>query len=286
MGQGGALEEPSVEPRTREEIELFRPAMEDRVYTTRLQKGGALVAEMRRLVLEWDGTPDCLERLVSANVLSSPSRRRARDVMIRTFMPRFVRSDPPDLWRSVSVLERAGWRRESLLPIHYYAAASAEPLLWDFAVDFLAGREGRGQPEVRTEDAVQFIRQSPSDRFSNGRWSATVSLKVARGLLAALRDFGILAGAAKKRIVPLYLPTESFAFVAMIRQQIHVKGRAALSDPCWRLFYLHDTAVEELFLAAHQRKLLAYHAAGSVVRIEFPAPTVQEYAHELVKRAN
>jgi len=48
-------------------------------------------------------------------------------VIIRTFMPRFVRSDPPDLWRPVSVLERAGWRRESLLPIHYYAAATPTP---------------------------------------------------------------------------------------------------------------------------------------------------------------
>jgi hypothetical protein len=185
---------------------------------------------MRRLVVEWDGSPGCLERIIEGNVLSSPSRRRARDVLIRTFIPRFVRSNPPDLWKSVAVLERAGWPRESLLPIHYYAAAASEPLLCDFAVDLLAESQGRGQPEVRTEDAVRFIRQAPSDRFPNGRWSPTVSLKVARGLLAALRDFGILAGAAKKRIVPLYLPTESFAFIAMIRQQIQIKGRATLSE--------------------------------------------------------
>jgi len=57
-------------------MDLLHSTSGDRIYTTRLQKGGALVAEMRRLVLEWDGTPDCLERLVEANVFSSPSRRR------------------------------------------------------------------------------------------------------------------------------------------------------------------------------------------------------------------
>jgi len=204
----------------------YHPVDQRRPYTTRLQKGGALVAEMRRLVLEWDDKPDCLNRLVEANVLSLPSQRRTRDVITRTFVPRFVRSHPPDLWRPVSVVERAGWSRESLLPIHYYAAASAEPLLWDFAAEFLTDRAARGLPEVRTDDAVRFIWLASSDYFPDGRWSPTVSLKVARGLLAALRDFGILAGTGKKRITPIYLPTESFAFLARLRQVVGIRGRA------------------------------------------------------------
>jgi hypothetical protein len=267
------------------EIE-HQPVVQHRLYTTRLQKGGALVAEMRRLTLEWNDAEGCAERLVASNVLSWPSRRRARDVITRVFIPRFVRSNPPDLWRPVSVLERAEWSRESLLPIHYYAAAAAEPLLWDFAIEFLVDREIRGLPEVRTDDAVRFIRLAPADRFPNGRWSPTVSLKVARGLLAGLRDFGMLTGTGKKRITPIYLPTESFAFIAMVRQVAGIKGRATLTDPCWRLFHLSDTSVEQHFLDAHQRKLLSYHAAGSLVRLEFPAGNLQEYAHELSKRAH
>jgi len=132
----------------------------------------------------------------------------------------------------------------------------------------------------------RFTLQAPSDRFPDSRWSPIVSLKVARGLLAALRDFGILAGAAKKRIMPIYLPAESFAFLAMVRHLIGIKGRAALSDPCWQLFYLSDTGIEQHFIDAHQRKFLGYHAAGSVIRLEFPATNLQEYAHELAKRAH
>ncbi len=256
-----------------------------RVYTTRLQKGGALLAEMRRLTLEWDGTPDCTDRLLQTNALSAPSRARLRDVITRTFVPRFVESRPPDLWRAAAILERAGWRPESLAPIHYYAAAASETLLWDFVLEVLDGRPGWAGREVRTADVLRFLEALPDSRFPAGRWSKTVRTKVARGLLAALRDFGVLAGAVKKRITTLYLPVESFACIARIRHELGVRGHMALRDPCWRLFFLGESAVERLFLEAHQQKLLSYLAAGSVIRIDFPGATLEEYARELAQRA-
>ena len=254
-------------------------------YTTRLQKGGALVADMRRILVEWDGTSGCAERIIRANVLSSPSRYRALDVVTRTFVPRFVHSVPPNLWRPVQLFEQARWSQAALLPIHYYAAAAAEPLLWDFVVEILAEKHGIGHHEVRVTDVLRFLDQSQDARFQGKRWSKEVSIRVARGLLASLRDFGVLAGAVKKRISPLYLPLESFAFLARIRHELGVRGHSALQDPCWRLFFLMETSVERLFLEAHQRKLLTYLAAGSVIRIEFPGASLEEYARELTQRA-
>jgi hypothetical protein len=161
-----------------------------------------LLGDLRRLLLEWSAAPDCAERILRSNPLSSPSRRRLHDVMIRTFIPRFVHSDPPDLWRPIQILERAGWPQEFLVPIHYYAAAAAEPLLWDFVVAGLSERHSRGQHEVATKDVLRFLDTSHDAQFSNGRWTKTVSIKVARGVLAALRDFGILSGAVKEVHLP------------------------------------------------------------------------------------
>lgn len=241
---------------------------------------------MRRVLLEWDGTPGCAERIISTNVLSAPSRDRALDVVTRTFMPRFVHSDPRDLWRPVQLLEQAGWSQAALLPIHYYAAAAAEPLLWDFVVEILAEKHAKGHQEIRVTDVLRFLDRSQDARFHERRWSEEVSIRVARGLLASLRDFGVLAGAVKKRIAPLYLPPESFAFIARLRFELGVRGHSALQDPCWRLFFLVETAVERLFLEAHQRKLLTYLAAGSVVRIEFPGTSPEDYARELAQRTH
>ncbi len=256
--------------------------MGDRTYTTRLQKGGALLDDMRQLLLVWDGQPGCVERLLQQNPLASPSRARLRDVIRRTFIPRFVRSQPPELWRPLEVLERHGWSLELLLPIHYYAAAWAEPLLWDFTTKVMVPRYERGLHEIDTGDVIRFIEESPAERFPRGRWTAEVTMRVARGLLAALRDLGLLSGVIKKTISPLYLPVPSFAFLAMARHQSGSKGRAVLTDSCWRLFSLTTDAVEHFFIEAQQLGLLQYHAAGSVIRIDYPVATLEEYAHVLI----
>jgi bacteriophage exclusion system BrxA-like protein len=255
-------------------------------YTSRLQKGGALIPEMRTLLLEWDDRAGTPQRIVESNHLTSPSRARVRDVVMRTFIPRFVRSDPPNLWRPLAILERARWSTSALVPIHYYAAAAAEPILWDFVADVLAERFSRGQLDVTIGDAERFLVAAPASRFQDGRWTSTVTTKVARGLLAALRDFGVLTGAVKKRIAPLYLPTETFAFLAMVRHQLGGRGSALLHDEVWRLFFLSDLAVERFFVEAHQRKLLTYQAAGSLVSVSFPASTLEDCARELAEVAH
>jgi hypothetical protein len=56
-----------------------------------------------------------------------------------------------------------------------------------------------------------------------------------------------------------------------------------LTDPCWHLFYLGESAVERLLVEAQQERWLMYHAAGSVIRVDFPAETLEEYAHVLAR---
>jgi len=255
-------------------------------YTSRLQKGGALLPEMRHLLMEWSDRPDVAEHIAETNRIGSPSRARLRDVVMRTFVPRFVRSRPANLWRSVAILERAGWPASALVPIHYYAAAAAEPILWDFVTEVLAERFSRGHLDVTIADATRFLTAAPAARFGGRRWTPTVTTKVARGLLAALRDFGLLSGTVKKRLAPLYLPTETFAFLSMVRFQLGVRASGLLHDEAWRLFLLTDLAVERFFAEAHQRRLLTYQAAGSLVSVAFPAATLEEYASELAEIAH
>ncbi len=254
----------------------------DRSYTSRLQKGGALVDEMRELIRVWDGDRSSLASAIEANLLGRPTRARMRDVVFRTFIPRFVDSEPPDLWRSLAVFERAGWGAEQLLPIHFYAAAASEPLMWDFVTDWLFEDFENGQKEVDIAEVLRFLDEAPATRFARGqKWSPKVSLKVAQGLLAALRDFGLLEGRARKRIASLYVPTPTFAFIALIRASLGNSGTRLLEDEAWRLFLFSTTTVERSFIEAQQMELLRYDAAGSVVRIEFPTNDFEEYAHVL-----
>jgi hypothetical protein len=158
--------------------------------------------------------------------------------------------------------------------------------MWDFVTEWVATRYSLGLRDVRTSDVLSFLSATPDKWFPDGRWSPTVSTKVARGLLSALRDFGVLAGAARKEIAPIYLPTGSFAFLAMARQQAGVRAASLRDDPVWKLYLLSETAVERLLVEAQQEGLLTYAAAGSVVRIEFPENTLEDYAHALAERVH
>lgn len=253
------------------------------MYTTRLQKGGALLDSMRALTLVWDDSDSGADHL-AANVIGLPSRHRVRDVIQRAFVPRLVDSRPPHLWRVAAALERAGADRSVIVPLHYYATADSESLLWDFVAQELSPHAGTRQ-ELGTKDVIRFIDHRPDELFARGRWTRTVATKVARGVLAALRDYGLLTGANKKKVGRLYLPVWSFALIARIRYERGYRGDAAIRDDVWKLFFLERTGVERFFAEAAAEYLVRYESAGPVVRIEFPEMSLEEYAGYTARRA-
>jgi hypothetical protein len=109
---------------------------------------------------------------------------------------------------------------------------------------------------------------------------------VTRGLLSTLRDFGVLAGAAKKRLAQAYLPIEAFAYITFYLKQRQPSGTKFLDLLDWKLFFLPPEGVERLLVEAHQRGLLEYHAAGSVTRLTFPSNSLEDYAYVLAETAH
>jgi YD repeat-containing protein len=79
---------------------------------------------------------------------------------------------------------------------------------------------------------------------------------------------------------------EAFAYLAFYLRLRQPSGERLLDDPAWQLFFLFRQAVEHFFFEAHQQHLLEYHAAGSIIRITFPARTMEEYAYALAQRAH
>ena len=76
------------------------------------------------------------------------------------------------------------------------------------------------------------------------------------------------------------------ALLAFLLSRTQRSGDRLLHDPAWQVFFLSEQAVEHFFFEAHQEQLLEYHAAGRVIRIAFPAATLEEYAHALTRRAH
>lgn len=254
-------------------------------YTTRLQKAGAAIEDTRILLRHWnDEIPKekLTEKLITENVLGKASRMRTKDVINRIFIPRFVQGEPKNAWKYLQTLEIGGTDGTTMAALLYYHTARSERILYDFMVVEVYPRFKIGHSEIGVEDAVHYISETVVQEKSGGGWTDTVSLKVARGMLAALRDFGILEGKVKKRIASVFLPSPAFAIIAFILSQQLKSADKIIRCDDWKLYFLSPEAVERKLLEAHQLGYLNYKVAGDIKRIDFPYSTLEEMAHGIV----
>jgi hypothetical protein len=251
-------------------------------YHTRIQKGGALLDDMRMLVRSWSDSGNAGQVQSHLNLLGKKTLARSKDTFVRAFAPRFLHGDPPNAWRLVRCLEDRNADPEILFPVYYWITARNDRLLYNYVTQELAHIARSGDGSVRIEETTVWIAREL--KRTHQEWSRTVTVKVARGLLAALRDFGILQGATRKRVAPVHLPLESFCYVAFCLNQLGSSGENLVNHPDWRLFLLTPTLAERLFLAAHQHAFLSFYAAGRIYRIDFQETSYEEYADVLLKR--
>ena len=172
--------------------------------------------------------------------------------------------------RALAILTQGGLPGAALDRIAYLFAAQADRLLHDVVTDLLAV-PGRAA-EVSAVEVQRFIQDLTRNAAGRQLWSAETALRIARGLLSSLRDFGILKGTARKRLAMPYLPLEAIAFVAFALSRTEGRAGGLVQSAEWRLFLLQPVVVERLFIEAQGHHLLTYHAAGSVIRVDFNVP--------------
>lgn len=251
--------------------------------TSRIQKGGALLGDMRQLVCHWgDMPPDVTPHRFVKEVLPKATQARANDTYTRTFLPRYINGTPKDAWKLCLSLEALTPAQETVVPFYYWISARAEPLLYLFATTELYEQSRAGSDTVRSEDLALWIKKICAEEDKT--WSDVVNIKVARAILAALRDFGVLSGSSKKTIAPAHLPLESFCLIAFCLRVLLADSQELTNHPDWRLFLLSPEIVSRLLLEAHQYGWLNYQTAGAVSRLEFPSTTFDDYVRLVLAR--
>ncbi len=256
------------------------------VYTSKIIKAGALLSDTRMLLTHWDENvpvADNLERFLRQNLFGKTSRSRIEDI-VGIFSQRYLRE--PAVLRALVSMCRSRISSRAIDKILYFHACRADRLLHDIVTEILYEFHVEGRSDISTRDIQQALWQWIGQGKTASEWADYTVVRTSRGLLSALRDFGILTGAAKKRMSPVFLPVEAFAYIAFYLAQEQPSGDRLLRHPEWRIFLLSTQQVERLFLETHQSQLLKYHAAGSVIRIDFPAKTLDAYANVIAKTAH
>lgn len=239
-----------------------------------IQKGGALIEDSLRLIEEWDlDAPKSsnLEKIVGQNLLGKTTSGRGADIVRRTLAPRLIEGGPHVLAALKTVASQSRPFREAC----YYEASRDDALLRRFAEEPLYQWFISGRLRVTVDDVIAWF-----DDLSRAKvipaWGESVRRKTARGLLAALRDFGILEGRNEKRFAAPNLSLLGFVYVAYREQESGTSARALLTGKLWRRWLLDDVRVRDLFLAADRLGVLKFYEAGSAVRIDWAVGSIEE----------
>jgi len=245
-----------------------------RTFTSNIQKGGALLDDARRVVEVWDLGQDAtwnLARISEQNLLAKSSRARADDVLLRVLGPRLIEPGP----QVIAALKQLLVSPRGFTDAYYFEATRDDALLAAFAEGPLFEWWERGRIGVDVESVSAWLADL-AETGQTPQWTETIRTKVARGLLAALRDFGILTGAVRKEFAPPSLSIAGFGYVAFRLHEDGSSSRALFASVVWRRWLLDLARVTELFQEAERQGLLRYSSAGSAVRVDWLQDTLSE----------
>lgn len=246
------------------------------MYTVNIQKGGAMLDDTRQVIEVWDDAADPssnMHRIAEANLLGKTSRKRSDDVMRRIIGPRYVTPGPEVIPALRSLRDDPRAFREAC----FYETARDEQLLAAFAEGPIFDWYTNGRIGVTVDEAKAWL-ESLAQAGQLPDWTDTVRTKVGRGLLAALRDFGVLNGTVRKEFNAPGMTAKGFAYVAYREHQQGVSARALVEGTIWRRWLLDARWVNDLLTQVDRLGLLHYARAGSAVRIDWRAVNLEEVA--------
>jgi hypothetical protein len=226
------------------------------------------------LVEVWDISETAnwnLDRITDANLLAKPSRARADAVLQRVLRPRLVEPGP----QVIAAMKELLGSPRGFIEAYYFEASQDDGLLAVCAEELLFGWWESGRVGVNVNDVVIWL-EDLAAKGVTPRWADTTRLEVARHLLAALRDFGVLSGAVRKEFSRASLSVAGFGYVAFRLHELGASSRGLLASPVWRRWFLDRARVTELFHEAARTGLLRYSSAGSAVRVDWLQDSLSE----------
>ncbi len=123
------------------------------LYSSKIIKAGALLADTKTLISRWDGTATVADNLVRfrrENVFGKASRSRVEDILA-VFRQRYLGDE--EVVTALVVLVRRGLAAASLDRILYFHAAQADRLLHDVVTDWLVPLQESGVSSIEVDEA-------------------------------------------------------------------------------------------------------------------------------------
>lgn len=257
-------------------------------YTIAICKGSALLEETRALLRAWQqGEPlkGFDDRVLREDTLGKTTAYRARDIVRRVFARRYLQPDDQvarHLKHLLEVLPYGAWFSDVCL----LYAARADQALREVITDFYWPAMEEGRLTLLPDTVVRFLRDAQSEGRMEKPWSDAVRLKVARGLLKALTDFGLLREVARgRRETVSYHPTD--LVLVYLAHDLHAAGltdASVVDHTDWDLYGIKRSHRFDVLNRLAGDGWWIAQGAGAVVRITWKYETLGEAVDALAGR--
>jgi hypothetical protein len=206
-------------------------------YLPTLASKTALVEETRLFLLTYERLSDvemALEALV--NEALAQRSRRTRTTIVSIIRSRLLRWNPP-AW---VLHDCVSFARESHLDALRAALllhiARQDHLLYDFVQQVIVPRRQRGEFRIFLSDAQTFFDAAQKEHPEVAHWSFETRLRLARGMLATLRDCGLLKGAVQKHLTFPLIPEQVVTHLIRLLSAEGVSREQMATHPDWNLW--------------------------------------------------
>lgn len=249
-------------------------------YTTQLQAGLGLVPETQKLLAVWrDGMSgqELLKAALASGEFPTLAARRLRNIIIEAFCPRYLveNAEPAKLLKSI----HSQITREEFRSLCFVFTSRANTILADFVLEVYWPRYAAGGVSVSKRDSLEFVSSAVLNARTTSRWSESTIIRVARYLLGACADFGLL-GSTTGEDRPISNFRISSNVASILAHNLHFCGlgdNAILRSPDWSLFGLEsDDVLAELRRLSLRRELILQSAAG-VMHVAWKHKSMEEF---------
>jgi len=165
--------------------------------------------------------------------------------------------------------------------LHPYICSS-DVLVKDTIMQLIRPKIAISANAVITKSSVmEFLNMQSKIHPELNNWSAYLKQRWTRGLLAVLRDFGLMADPPQYDIVIPVVRTEVFTFLLMGLLDAGFLPTTAINHEIWRLYLLNQKQIELLIIESQSKGWLQYSRAADIIELRTYSRSLEGWLDEL-----
>ena len=257
-------------------------------YTSQLGAGLGMIPETMDLLRLWEPgltPPQLADRAVAVGLFSRTTARRARNLAMEMFAPRFLANQGTAAARIKMLLENR-FPHEGMVQLFFLQTARAQQIFADFIVEVYWLKYSAGASFLNKDDAKTFIQRAVDSGAITKRWSDSVVDNVAGYLIGCCVDFGLLdKGKRTERPIKRFSIRKDVALY--LAHELHFDGlsdMAVVQHRDWRLFGLEFQDVVQLIKSLSHDGHLIIQSTPELVQISWKYRTMEDCLDVLTQR--